>query len=194
VTERDKRVLLIGVPVIALILIWNAFSGDDAAKPVVAPVDNIPAAEKRLARLKQLAAAVPGKEQALAVVQAELAQREKGLIQAETAAQAQAQLLQTVRKIARELPNPLDLRNTEMGQVKKFGDDYGEVFVAVNFESGIEQLVNFLAAITAQKELIGTSEIRIGTANPKQKTMPVRITLSGLVRKELIPDRKGASF
>ena len=82
----------------------------------------------------------------------------------------------------------------ERGATMLFGEQYGEVFVAVNFESGIEQLINFLAAITAQKELIGTSEIHIGQANPKQKTMPVRILLSGLVRKELIPDKKGTSF
>jgi hypothetical protein len=157
-------------------------------------VDNIPAAEKRLVRLKQLAAAVPGKEQALAGVQAELIGREKGLIQADTAPQAQAQLLQTVRKIARELPSPIDLRNNEIGQVKRYNEHYGEVFVAVNFESGIEQLLNFLAAVTAQKELIATSEMRIGAANPKQKTMNVRMVLSGLVRKELVPDKKGASY
>jgi hypothetical protein len=81
-----------------------------------------------------------------------------------------------------------------MGQVRPFGDHYGEVLVAVNFEAGIEQLVNFLAAITAQKELIGTSDMRIGVANPKLKKMPVRITLSGLVRKELIPEKRGASL
>jgi hypothetical protein len=41
---------------------------------------------------------------------------------------------------------------------------------------------------------MGTSDIRIGTANPKLKKMPVRITFSALVRKDLMPDKKGASF
>lgn len=192
--QRDKRVLIFGVPMIALILYYGLKPDSSVPATVEASVDNIPAAEKRLTRLKQLAAAVPGKEEAFAGVRAELAQREKGLIQADTAAQAQAQLLQIVRKIARELPDPLELRNTEMGQVKPFGDQYAEVFVAVNFDTGIEQLINFVSAITTQKELIGTSDVRIGTANPKLKKMPVRITLSALVRKELIPDKKGASF
>lgn len=193
-TDRDKRILLIGLPVIALILYFGLESDDVAPTTVAASVDSIPAAEKRLTRLKQLAATVPGKEQALAGVQGELAEREKGLIQADTPAQAQAVLLQIVRKVARELPEPIEPRNTEIGQVKAYGDDYGEVFVAVNFEAGIEQLINFLSAITAQKELIGTSDMRIGQANPKLKKMPVRITLSGLVRKELMPAKRGASL
>ena len=190
-SERDRRaVILLGV-VAVLILGWYFSTDDDVAPVVAASTETIPAAEKRLARLKQLAATVPGKQVVLDQVAAELATREKGLIPAATAAQAQAQLLQIVARIAKGQPNPIALRNTEMGQIKAFDDHYGEVAVAVNFESGIEQLINFLADLTTQKELIGTSDLRIGSANPKQKTMPIRITISGLVRRDLIPDKKG---
>lgn len=192
-SERNKRALIVLAVVALPTLAWVFLSGDEVS--IVRPsTESIPAAEKRLARFRQLAATVPGKESALAFVEKELAEREKGLIQAETAAQAQAQLLQIVRKLARAQDNPIDLKLTETGQVKAFGKDYGEVAIAVTFEAGIEQLINFMAAITAQKELIGTTDIRIGAANPKQKTMPVRITLSGLVRKELVPDKKGSAF
>ena len=131
---------------------------EEPAKVVAASTDSIPAAEKRLLRLKQVSATVPGKEQVLQQVNAELAARESGLIQADTAAQAQAQVLQIVRRIAKAQNSPIDLRNTEIGPVKAFGDHYGEVAVSVNFESGIEQLINFLADLTAQKELIGTTD------------------------------------
>ena len=184
---RDKRALAVLGAAVALVLLWLAFSEPQTAKPVVA-VDNIPAAEKRLARLRLLAASVPGKEQVFRQVQSELVEREKGLIQAETAAQAQAQLVQIVRRLARN--ENLDLRNTEIGAVKKFGADYGEVAVSANFECGIEQLLNLMAALTAQKEMIATTDLRVGAANPKQKTMPVRLTVSGLVRKELVADRR----
>ena len=188
---RDRRALAILGGAVVIVLIWLASSGPTAAPAVVA-VDNVPAAEKRLARLRLLAASVPGKDQVLKQVQGELGQREAGLIQADTAAQAQAQLVQIVRRLARA--ENLDLRNTEIGEVKKFGTEYGEVAVSANFECGIEQLLNLMAALTAQKELIGTTDLRIGAANPKQKTMPVRLTVSGLVRKELIADRsRGAS-
>ena len=189
--DRNKRALIVLAVVSTLILGWYFSTEDEVAPVVAASTETIPAAEKRLARLKQLAATVPGKQVVLDKVAAELAAREKGLIPAATAAQAQAQLLQIVARIAKSQPNPIALRNTEMGQIKAFDDHYGEVAVAVNFESGIEQLINFLADLTTQKELIGTSDLRIGSANPKQKTMPIRITISGLVRRDLIPDKKG---
>jgi hypothetical protein len=68
------------------------------------------------------------------------------------------------------------------------------VAVSVSFDCRVEQLVNLLADITAQKELIATSEIRIGNAHPKEKVMPVRLTVSGVVPRKLIPDRKGVTL
>jgi hypothetical protein len=189
---REKRALILLGILAPLILGWY-FSSPDETTTIVGAVQNIPAAEKRLARLRLLSAAVPGKEIVLGQVQKELAEREKGLIQADTAAQAQAQLLQIVRRIGRALPAPLDLRSTEIGQVKPFGDRYGEVMVAISFDARIEQLVNLLAELTKQKEMIGTTELRIGAASVKEKIMPVRMTLSGLVKRELVPDKKGAA-
>ncbi|HYP13143.1 MAG TPA: type II secretion system protein GspM [Bryobacteraceae bacterium] len=186
---REKKLVQIGAIAAAVILaITFLLPGEpEAVKPVTA-VQTIPDAEKRLVRVRQLAAAVPGKEQVLAQVSAELADREKGLIQAATAAQAQAQLLQILRRLART--ENIDLRNTEIGQVKAFSPQYGEVLVATNFDCSIEQLLNLLASITAQKELLGTYALRIGSANPKQKTIPVYLGVSGLVHRSLIPDSK----
>lgn len=192
-TERDRRALIVLAVAGVLILGYWWFTRNDTVRVVAVSTDSIPATEKRLLRVRQVAATVPGKQQVLEQVNKELAVRERGLIQADTAAQAQAQLLQIIRKIAKSQPSPVDLRNTEIGPVKPFGDRYGEVTVSVNFESGIEQLINFLADVTVQKELIGTTDMRIGAANPKQKTMPVRLTLSALVRRELVPDRKAAA-
>lgn len=192
-SERNRRALILLAVVSALILGWYFTSEDDGTNIVTASTETIPAAEKRLQRLKQLAATVPGKQTVLAQVSGELAAREKGLITAATAAQAQAQLLQIVMAIAKSQPNPIAMRNTEIGQIKAFDDNYGEVAVAVNFEAGIDQLINFLSELTARRELIGTTDLRIGTANPKQKTMPVRITISALVRRDLIPDKRSGA-
>jgi hypothetical protein len=192
--DRNRRALIILAVVSALVLVWYFTSDDGVATIVSASTETIPAAEKRLERLKQLAATVPGKQTVLDQVSAELAAREKGLITAATAPQAQAQLLQIVLAVAKGQPNPINMRNTEMALIKPFDDNYGEVSVAVNFEAGIEQLINFLSDLTARKELIGTSDVRIGAANPKQKTMPVRITVSALVRRDLIPEKKGGTL
>ena len=42
-------------------------------------------------------------------------------------------------------------------------------------------------------EIIATDEIRCGAANPKSKSMPVRLTVSGLVPRRLVPEKKGMS-
>ena len=191
-TDRDRRAVMLLVPTLLLSAgYWWTTRDTTPAIVGASGVNSIPLAEKRLQRLRQVAATVPGKEQVLQQVTTELASREKNLIQADTAAQAQAHLLQIIRKIAKSPDINIELRNTELGKVQPYGDSYGEVNVAVNFEARIEQLVNFLSDLTAQKELIGTTDMHIGTATPKQKTMPVRITISALVRKELLPDKKG---
>jgi hypothetical protein len=124
----------------------------------------------------------------------ELDNRERGLIRADTAAQAQEQLLQVLRKLASRPTTALNLRNTEIGPVKPYGDRYGEVTVSLNFDARIEQLVNLMSDLMAQKELIGVSDLRVGTAAPKEKIMPVRITISALVRRELVPEKKAGSL
>ncbi len=65
--------------------------------------------------------------------------------------------------------------------------------VAVTIECRTDELVNLLAALTQQPEIIATQDIRFGTANPKTKNMSTRITISGLVPRKLVPEKKGFS-
>ena len=161
--DRDKRALIF-LAVAAPVLVMVYLTTGDEEQPVTAAPANSPAvAERRLERTSHLAAQVPGKEDTLKGIQAELAQREKGLIQADTAPQAQAQLLQILRRVAAAQTPPLEIRPGEIGQAKVFGDDYGEVSMAVAVDCQIEQLVNLLADLTAQPEILVTSEIGKGT-------------------------------
>lgn len=190
-SSRDRRaLLLLAVAVATSIVAYVALPGDTPA-PVVAAAGDIPAAEKRLARVRQLAAAVPGKQKNLETARAERQAREQGLIRAETAAQAQARVLEVVRRAAKALPAPVEIRAIELGQIRPFGDEYGEALVSVSFECRIEDLVNLLAEISNQPELVATSELRIGAANAKEKTVSVRLTVSGLVPRNLVPEKKG---
>ncbi len=194
--DRERRALLLGAPVVLMILIywWSTRTPDTTDNAAASAITSIPAAERRLQRVQQLAATVPGKDEVLQLVRAELAARERNLIQADTAAQAQAQLLQIIRQVGKTPGTNIDFRSTEIGQVRAYGTDYAEVAISVTFEAGIEQLVNFLSDLTARKELIGTTDLRVGAANPKQKTLPVRLTISALVRKELMPEKKAGAF
>ena len=141
--------------------------------------------------LRRQAATLPGKEAVLKQASLELAEREKGLIPGDTAEQAQAQLLQIIKRVAQQQIPPIEMGQVEFGRPRSFGAAYGQVSVSITVTCRIEELVNFLAALSAQPELIATEEIRFGTSHPKQKTMPMRLTVSGLVAKRLVPAKKG---
>jgi hypothetical protein len=193
--KRDKTALVVlAAAVLVWLLLQLALPADTPAK-LARTLDSIPVAEKRLARLRQLSGSVPGKEEVLKRVSAELTQRETGIIQAETGPQAQAQLLEIIRRVAKAQTPPLDAKSAELGQITRLSDDYGEVQVSVALECRIEELVNLLADLTKQPEVLATKEVRVSLANGKEKTLGVRLTVSGLVPRRLVPEKKGlASF
>jgi hypothetical protein len=191
--DRDKRALIVlGAALAVGLIFWLATSSSSSSSvKVVAPVENIGRDEKRIATLRAAIATVAGKEAVLKHAAGELAEREKGLIPGDTAEQAQAQLLQIMRRVVKSQTPPLDIRQTDLGQPRAYGEAYARVTVSASLECRIDELVNLLAALSAQPEAISTDDIRCGAANPKSKVMPVRLTVSGLVPRKLVPEKKG---
>ena len=191
--DRDKRALLILAVVlpIAVLIYWTSGSSSGSSVKVVAPSETVGRDEKRISVLRTALATVDGKEAVLKQVSTELADREKGLIPGDTAEQAQAQLLQIMRRLAKAQFPPLDIRQSELGQPRSYGESYARVTVSVSLDCRIDELVNLLAALSAQPEIIATDEIRCTAANPNSKLMPVRLTVSGLVPRRLLPEKKG---
>ncbi len=192
ISRRDRRALValaVALAVAVVVRLWP----QGTAPRVVAPGNTVPAAEQRLARVRELAAQLPAKQKQLQRLQADLKKWEQHLIQSDTGQQAQAQLLQVLREVGARQEPPLDFRSVNLGQIRPLGQskDYGEALVAVTFDCAIEQLVNLLADLTAQPQAIVTEEIRILAGNEKQKTLRVRLTLAGLVPAKLVPRRKG---
>jgi hypothetical protein len=191
--SRDRRALAIlsAVAVIAgVYLLWPDSSGPAVAVAAPASIDSVPAAEKRLGQLREIAAGLPAKEEILKTVTADLARREKGLIAAETKDQAQAQLIQIVRGVGRAENPPVEIRAVELGAMKPLGDAYGEIDLAVNIECRIEQLVNILAGLAARPEMIANTDLRITSANAKEKTVGVRLGVMGIVARKLVDVKK----
>jgi len=192
VTGRDKRALgmLAGALVLALIY-WIATRSPSTAANVAAPVDTVERAEKRLSTLRTALATVDGKEAVMKQAAAELADREKGLLPGDTANQAQAQLLQIINRVAKQQTPPIDIRQAEFSQPRAFGDAYGLVTVAVSLDCRTDELVNLVAGLSQQPELIATEEIRASGANTKSKSMSTRLAVSGIVPRKLVPEKKG---
>ncbi|HEV8415135.1 MAG TPA: type II secretion system protein GspM [Bryobacteraceae bacterium] len=188
--REKKAVMALGatLAVAAVVLAYEFWPSGPAAVASASPL-SVAQMEQRLARVRETAAAVPGKQEVLKKVAADLEIREKGLLRADTAQQAQAQVITILRGLAGA--EGLEIRATELGAIAPFGDDYGAVNVSVQAECRIEQLLNFLAALAARPELIATRDLRVIAGDAKQKTLNVRITVAGLVPKSLAP-KKGA--
>jgi hypothetical protein len=198
-SQRERRFLMFLGPAVLVILMLRYIVFSDSAPSPAAPsgmpdsgnpaFGNVAMARQRAARLRQMAALVPAREAVLKQTDSDLADRERGIIQADTAPQAQAALLEIARRVGKG--GQIDVRGGDLGAPKPFGE-YGLVFATVTFECHVEQLVNFLADLSHQPELIVPSEERItssGTA--KEKTMNVRMVLAGIVPKRLVPEKKG---
>jgi hypothetical protein len=191
IERRDKRALAaLAVAGVALLL-YLVVSGEGGQPRIVGAAGSIPAAEGRLARVRQLAAGVSGRERVLQQVSSALAEREKGVIQADTAAQAQAQLVDVVKRVARSQTPPLEFGTVELSQqVVRLGEDYGEVQLSVPFTCRIDELLNFLADLTRQPEALATTELRVSAQDARQKTIAARLTIAGVVPKRLVPQKK----
>jgi len=189
----DRKTGIFLVSGLALIAILRFGVYGDSSPGAVSASESIPKAEQRLQRVRQLAAMLPGKETVLKEARADLASREKGMITADTVPQAQAYLLGVIQKVAQA--NQFSAPGEETMGVKPLGNDYGEVSVTVAFSCGIDQLVNFLAQIANQPELLATNEISISGGGDKKKNLLVRLSLSGVVPKKLLPVKKaGGGF
>lgn len=187
----DKRLVFLfgGSVVLMLVLRFGVYS-DRTAPVVVAAAESIPQAEQRLDQLRRIAATVDVKEALKKQADAELAVREKGLIQADTEAQARAQLLELITNTARA--NGIETRGMDEYHDKALTGDYAEIAVTVSFTCGIEQLVNFLAALSNQPQILATNEIRVTGGNDKKKNIQVRLSVAGLAPRKLLPaDKKG---
>jgi Type II secretion system (T2SS), protein M subtype b len=101
-------------------------------------------------------------------------------------------LLDIVRRTARAQAPPVELGAVEFQSPARLGD-YAEVRIGVLFSCHIEELLNLLADLASQPEAIAVDEMRISAADPKQKTVSVHLTVSGVVPRRLVPDKKGVA-
>jgi hypothetical protein len=186
----DRRLLFLLLGALALIAVLRFGVYGDRTPAVVEASESIPQAEQRLEQLRRIAATVEGKQTVKKQVDALLAEREKGLIAGDTEAQARAQLLELTTNIARS--NGIETHGMDEYHAKVLTPDYGELSITVSFNCGIEQLVNMLAALANQPQILATNEIRVAGGNDKKKNIQVRLGVSTLVPRKLLPaDKKG---
>jgi hypothetical protein len=186
----NRRAILLLAGGLAAIAVLRFTMGGDPAPAVVPASDSAPLAERRLDLLRRKAATLSAEEALLKQATVELRGREKGIIEAPTAQQAQAQLVEIIHKVANA--NGFDVKGVEsMPQPKLLGNDYAVVSVTETFSCGIDQLVNFLASLGNEPQLLSTDEVQVTGGSDKKKNIQVRLSLSGVVPRRLAPEKKG---
>jgi Tfp pilus assembly protein PilO len=187
--DRDKRALRILGTLLVSGLSWMFWPSGDSAKPVVQATANTPAGlEMQLQRLRAKEAQIPAKQGLMKDLEGQMKTREKGLIIADTLPQAQAILAQSVRQVARQ--EGFDLRGVSIAQPSIYGGEYGQIAVQITADCRIEQVVNFLADLTKRPELMATEDLRISLGSPQTKMLQFGATVSGLVPKRLVPEKR----
>ena len=190
--DRDKRALRMLALAAAIFLpVWLMTRTPSTASSVSAAGDSVDRSEKRLTTLRSALATIDGKEAVLKQAEAELADREKGLLTGDTSNQAQAHLLEIINRVAKQQMPPLEIRQAEFGQPRQYGDAYGLVSVSVTIDCRTDELLNLVAGLSQQPELIATEDFRTGNGNPRTKQMNTRITIAGIVPRRLVPEKKG---
>lgn len=189
ISPRDRKALaLLAAMLVIMLVVRFGFLADDSAAPATSAEMTSTQLRQRVASLRQTAATLPLRDAVAKQAAADVTNRERGLIQAVTFNQAQAELVETARRIGGA--NQIEIRGGDFGAPKVSGD-YGLVYATVTFDCHIEQLLNFLADLTREPQLIVPSEERISSGNAKDKLVTVRMVLAGLVQKKLVPEKKG---
>ena len=102
ISESDRRALKILAVTLAVSVpyfVYQLMPASTVSTPSTAATESVDMAEQRLARLRDIAASSSAKQDILKRVSGELAQREAGLVRAETGQQAEAQIVTRVREV-----------------------------------------------------------------------------------------------
>jgi hypothetical protein len=192
ISARDRRALLLLGLGVAAVLGWRLWTAQSTATAGASTVNlPIPVLEKRIANLRERAALNPAKKEVQEQLAKVVEERETALLRADTPQQAQAALLAKVRAVLERQDPPLQAGQIDMAPIGSAGEDYGEVAVTVAFTCAVEQLVNVIADIRAMEEAVATRNIAITLGNRQKKILNVRLTVSALTPRELVPEPTG---
>lgn len=185
VQRRDRRALVVLLVAGALFAIMQLdFFFPSTGSPLVG--GSIEDAEERL-----LNAQVNARQKPLVQTEFEEAARvltelENGLLQAESAELAKAEMRQLVGNLL--IAEGITMKASGFGNVKLEQDHFAQVPLTVDFDCRAEQFVNLMAAFSNNERVLGTRRIMLSPTNTETKAIRVRATVTGYLPVSRTPE------
>jgi len=180
ISKRDRRVLIIGGLFAALVLmvLYVILPFLDAQSEIDTKLQ---LAEKRL-------------QQSLKVIQSEsyyrtqqleldeiLRKYQAQLLDAEDSNRARVQLQAIVRDLAEE--SGVTISRTTPLQERTVGEDYSEVTLQINLDSGMQELANFLYALSTHPKFLKVEQFRINMRRSRREVrMQPQLHVSAFIK------------
>lgn len=185
-SDRERKLVIGLIPALLVTaIVYYVTEPSSTAAPLVDTPAAIEVARLRLDRARSISAQLPARQDAKKALDTSIGGWEKRLINADTPAQAQAQLNQIFRRIARVQGPTVDIRSIDIGTVQAAGS-YAEIILNVSFDCQVEGLVNLLTDLSSQPEFLSWRDIRVSSPDSKQKRINVSMTLIGLAPAKLM--------
>ena len=184
IQSRDRRALIILFAAGALFTITQLDFFSSTASPLVG--GSIEGAQERFldaqvqARQKPL---VEAESQEAAKV---LAEFESGLLQAESAELAEAEMRQVVGNLL--VAEGITMRASRFGNVELEQDHFAQVPLTVDFDCRVEQFVNWMTTLSNSERLLTTRRIVLRPTNTGTKALRAQVTVSGYLPVSRTPE------
>ncbi len=190
-SERDKKALvMLGIAMAAVAVLQFGFPASQGSGEAAATA-SIPASERRLQRLQEIARQRPRAAAEAQAAARALAETERGLLKAATPALASAEMQQIMQELLRA--QGVSMQSSEFGAAKPAGEHYAQVPLTVGFTCGIDQWINLMSAIRNAPQVLSTLDLRIVPGDPKNKLIQVRMVVAGYIPAALLSKAKGTN-
>ncbi len=185
IQSRDRRALAILTAAAALFVVMQLdFFFPSTGSPFVG--GSIDDAEERFLDAQVQARRKPLVEAKSQEAARTLAEFESGLLRAESAELAKAEMRQVVGNLL--VAEGITMRSSRFGNVELERDHFAQVPLTVDFDCRVEQFVNWMATLSNSERLLTTRQIVLSPANPDTKAVRARVRVSGYLPVSRTPE------
>jgi Tfp pilus assembly protein PilO len=180
VSKRDKRVLIFGgiFTVIVLLVVYVILPFMESQSQIEADLQQ---AEERLQQSMRVIQSEPYYRAQQSELEEVLRRYQSQLLDAEDSNRARVQLQEIVDELAEE--NGVTISRSTPIQERQVGENYAEVTLQINLDTGMQELASFLYAISTHPKFLKVEQFQINMhRSRRRRSMQPRMNVSAFIR------------